>query len=278
MVSTFEIKPAPVLRSYINCYALRCFNTNGLALPRPMYAVEESYLTFFLKEKNFWHVDAFFKRREIATNSLCSLFTQTQGCTWYNGDYSILCVQFAANGISAIFGIPQRILTNSILPAGDLLGKHNQFITEQLSEMNNNIEAMGKLLNDYFTKRLLMQKHEYYTNMIAHIANIIFRSKEMVSIGDLGKLCNMNLRTLERRFSEEVGMPPKLYMRIVRFQSALQNKMLHPEKNWTDICYESSYFDQAHFIKECREFSSMAPEELFKSTPPPKEKIIIIGE
>lgn len=278
MVSTFQIKAAPVLQPYINCYALRCFNTNGIAMPRPMYAVEESYLTFFLKEKHFFYVNNSFKRQEIGTNSLTNLFTQTQGCTWYNGDYSILCVQFAANGISAIFGIPQRILTNSILAAEDILGKDNQLITEQLCEMNNNIEVMGKLLDDYFIKKLLLQKHTPHTNTIAHIANIIFRSRNMVSIASLAKLCNMSLRTLERRFLEEVGMSPKLYMRIVRFQSALQNKMLHPKKNWTNICYESSYFDQAHFIKECHEFASSSPEELFKITPPPKEKTIIIGE
>ncbi len=278
MVSTFQIKPAPVLQPFINNYALRCFNTNGLAMPRPMYAVQESYLTFFLKEKYCSYVDASFKKQDNVTNCLCNLLTQTQGCTWYNGDYAILCVQFAANGISAIFGIPQQILVNSILSAEDIIGKDNQLITEQLAEMNNNLNLMGKLLDKYFIKKLLVQKHTPYTNIIAHVANVIFSSKEMMSIDSLGKFCNISLRTLERRFLEEVGMSPKLYMRIVRFQAALENKMLHPEKSWLHISYESSYFDQAHFIKECHEFASASPEDLFKSTPPPKEDIIMISE
>lgn len=277
MVSTFQTKPAPILQPYINCYALRCFNTGHVAMPRPMYAVQESYLTFFLKEKYCTYVDAFLKRHDNATNTLCNLSTETQGCTWYTGDFSILCVQFAANGVSAIFGVPQRILINSFIPAEDILGKDNELITEQLSEMDNNIEAMRSLLDSYFVKKLLLQNHHYYTNTVARIANVIFHSKDPFSIASLSKLYNISLRTLERRFVEEVGMPPKLYMRIVRFQAALQNKMLCPEKSWTDICYESSYFDQAHFIKDCREFSSSSPEQLFKSTPPPKEETFTIG-
>ena len=45
--------------------------------------------------------------------------------------------------------------------------------------------------------------------------------------------------------------------------------MLHPDKTWTDITYENGYFDQAHFIREVKAFSSKTPEELFKETPPP---------
>ncbi len=54
--------------------------------------------------------------------------------------------------------------------------------------------------------------------------------------------------------------------------------MLHPYKRWTDVVYENSYFDQAHFIKEVKTFSSKTPNELFKYTPPPKENFITKGE
>jgi hypothetical protein len=50
--------------------------------------------------------------------------------------------------------------------------------------------------------------------------------------------------------------------------------MMFPQKNWTAITHESGYFDQAHFIKECKEFSSKTTEELFQFTPPPTEKFI----
>lgn len=50
--------------------------------------------------------------------------------------------------------------------------------------------------------------------------------------------------------------------------------MLNPYKSWTDITHENGYFDQAHFIKEAKMFSSKTPDELFRHTPPPVEKIM----
>lgn len=52
------------------------------------------------------------------------------------------------------------------------------------------------------------------------------------------------------------------------------SKMMNPYKSWTDITYENGYFDQAHFIKEVKTFSSKTPDELFKYTPPPTENFI----
>ena len=121
---------------------------------------------------------------------------------------------------------------------------------------------------------LFSQKHKHYTRVIANTSTSIFRKKGLISVDNLADEANMSLRNFERRFIDEVGMSPKLYIRITRFFGALQNKMLFPQKSWTTITHEGGYFDQAHFIKECREFASKTPEELFQFTPPPTEKFI----
>ncbi len=77
----------------------------------------------------------------------------------------------------------------------------------------------------------------------------------MVSLDALALNANMSFRNFERRFTDEVGTPPKLYARITRFYNALENKMLHPNKRWLDIANENGYYDQAHFIKEVKAFS-----------------------
>lgn len=273
MVHTTQIKPSPLLQPFIHCYALRKFNTGQITMPQPMHAMNECYMTFFLKDKYNIVKDESEKVQYRMSSALCSLFTASQGCAYFKGDYSLLSVQFKSNGFFAIFGIPQRILINSILPVEDILGKDTPLITEQL-ESSNDISEMSRYLNAYFVKKLFSQKHKHYTNVIARISHSIFKNKGLVSIDSLAYDANMSLRNFERRFIDEVGMSPKLYTRITRFFLALENKMMHPQKNWTAITHESGYFDQAHFIKECKEFSSRAPEELFQFTPPPTEKFI----
>ncbi len=62
-------------------------------------------------------------------------------------------------------------------------------------------------------------------------------------------------RQLERVFQREVGLNPKLYARIRRFQQALQQK----NSTWCDIAYHCGYYDQAHLIHDFVEFTGQPP-------------------
>jgi len=273
MVSTTQIKPAPMLQPYISCYALREFDTEGTNMVQPMHAVQECYMTFFLKERFCVVISESGYVRDNISNSLTTFFTEPNGYVCWKGSYVLMCVQFKANGFFALFGVPQQELINNTFAAGDFLGNDSNLMTEQLAACKD-INAMGNCLDDFFIKKLLRQKHSYYTNTIAHISNIILHEKGVVSLDGLAYHANMSIRTFQRRFLDEVGMSPKLYARITRFHHAVDSKMLHPHISFTAIAYECGYYDQAHFIKECREFSKKTPEELFKYTPPPTEKYV----
>jgi len=273
MVATTQIKPTPVLQPFISCYALRVFDTGGQVMLQLMHAVQEFYMTFFLKDRFCATISQSGEVKRGISNSLTTLFTEPNGYSCWEGDYAVMCVQFKSNGFYAIFGIPQKILLNTIFPLEDFIGNDSRLITEQL-EACNSIYQMGKCLDEYFIKLLLHQKQTHYVNTIAHISNIILHEKGIVSLDMLAYHANMSIRNFERRFLSEVGMSPKLYARITRFYNAMENKMLHPYKSFTAVAHECGYYDQAHFIKECREFAKKTPEDLFKSTPPPTEKFV----
>lgn len=273
MVSTIQIKPALVLQPHISWYALRIFDTKHTSLLKPMHAINESYMSFFLEEQFCGLIDDRGEWQGKRSGSLCTLFTQPHGYVTHTGKYKIFCVQFKSNGFFAIFGIPQKEVINSILPVEDILGNDNYLLTEQLEACKNILE-MAALMDAYFTKTLLCKKRKDCTYIIANTADIILKNKGIVSLDSLSSYANMSFRNFERRFVGEVGMPPKLYARITRFNNVLENKMLHPHKKWTDITYENGYFDQAHLIKEVIMFSSKTPEEFFRDTPPPHENFI----
>ena len=74
----------------------------------------------------------------------------------------------------------------------------------------------------------------------------------------------MSIRNFERRFIEQIGVPPKEYYRLVRFNNALITKLKYPQKNWTSIAYEFGYYDQMHMIKEFRQFANLNPSHLLQ--------------
>jgi AraC-like DNA-binding protein len=67
-------------------------------------------------------------------------------------------------------------------------------------------------------------------------------------------------RTLERKFKQILGIPPKKFSNIVRFQRALEKIQSNSASgNLIDIAYEFGYADQAHFIRDFKSMSGIVP-------------------
>ena len=80
----------------------------------------------------------------------------------------------------------------------------------------------------------------------------------LISVTGLAKRVNLSNRQLERQFLDTVGMTPKRFCRIRRFQHVLQ-AMEEPGANWADAAVECGYYDQAHLIRDLRRFSGLTP-------------------
>ena len=66
-------------------------------------------------------------------------------------------------------------------------------------------------------------------------------------------------RRFLERFRSEVGMPPKLFSRVRRFQAVVEKVHMLSEVNWADVAADCGYFDEAHFIHDFRAFSGLSP-------------------
>ncbi|MEM9984393.1 MAG: helix-turn-helix transcriptional regulator [Bacteroidota bacterium] len=69
-------------------------------------------------------------------------------------------------------------------------------------------------------------------------------------------------RRLEREFAQRVGTSPKQLCRAIRLQQALKT-MLEGKKKLTEVGHENEYFDQAHFIKDFKDFTGVSPKEFY---------------
>jgi AraC-like DNA-binding protein len=66
-------------------------------------------------------------------------------------------------------------------------------------------------------------------------------------------------RSFRSLFESYIGLSPKLFCQIIRYQSAV-GRLLHPSRAaFNDIISEYGYYDQAHFIHEFKKFSSECP-------------------
>ncbi len=94
------------------------------------------------------------------------------------------------------------------------------------------------------------------------IMSFIRESRGMITVDTICDRFSINAKYLERRFSEYIGMPPKSFLRIVRFQNALDTYN-RASGSLTDLSLDCGYYDQSHFIRDVKEFSGLTPQEFF---------------
>ena len=76
---------------------------------------------------------------------------------------------------------------------------------------------------------------------------------------DLADHIGISSRRFIQLFSNEVGLTPKLFSRVRRFQQVLQQIRSGTEFSWVDMAASCGYFDQVHFIHDFKEFSGINP-------------------
>ncbi len=74
----------------------------------------------------------------------------------------------------------------------------------------------------------------------------------------------MSQRRFLDRFRGEVGIAPKLFARVQRFQAVIRKVHTLRDVDWAAIAVECGYFDQAHFIHDFRAFSGFTPAQYFQ--------------
>jgi AraC-like DNA-binding protein len=94
---------------------------------------------------------------------------------------------------------------------------------------------------------------------VAVAANSLFASNGVHRVSAMATDSGLSPRQFERRFLAQVGMPPKLYARIIRFNAALDHKLRYPSRAWSRIANDQDYYDQMHLVHDCRAFTGESP-------------------
>lgn len=83
-----------------------------------------------------------------------------------------------------------------------------------------------------------------------------------VSVQSLAEQANLSRRQFLRRFRDTVGIEPRLYSQLVRFQATFEAMDAQRDApNWPDIALRAGYYDQSHFINAFRAFTGWSPAE-----------------
>lgn len=97
--------------------------------------------------------------------------------------------------------------------------------------------------------------------LVLHSANMLIRSAGCVTVEQIAKDTGYTMRYINKCFHRETGLSPKQFSKIVRFQAAVSALNEPFGRTLTEIADDLGYFDQAHFIRDFKQFTGLTPKK-----------------
>jgi AraC-like DNA-binding protein len=174
------------------------------------------------------------------------------------GKFRTIGVYFYPDALKSIFGIDASLLTDKDTDLASVISRTDGDIEEQLLNASSEAKQI-EILSDLFIRKMVSNKTPRAANLqfgLEYIAS----NKGGLSLKEVQSQLCVTERTLERMFRESIGISPKLFLRITRFQCALNLIRTGSFSSFSEVAHNSDYADQSHFIRDFKAFSGIVPQ------------------
>jgi AraC-like DNA-binding protein len=179
-------------------------------------------------------------------------------------DASMIGAHFRPGGASAFVDLPLDELRNSVVDLEALWKDGPRSLREELLEAATP-SAKFRILEDALLARWRRAAH--FHRAVLYALEHFTREPQSVTVGKVTSKIGLSPRRFIEVFTGQVGMTPKVFCRVRRFQHVL-NEIRHSRRVvWTDIALECGYYDQAHFIHDFKEFCGVTPGGYLEERP-----------
>jgi AraC-like DNA-binding protein len=172
---------------------------------------------------------------------------------------SVMGVHFKPGGAFPFLGVSSEAMADRHIGLETLWGRAAVELRERLCEAITPAERF-RILENELSAHLFRPLEKHYA--VSAALNAFERPVKHLMVREMAKIVGLSQRRFIRVFSDEVGLTPKRFCRIQRFQRAAMlahRSNLSPD--WAQIATTCGYFDQAHFINDFLEFSGFTPAD-----------------
>jgi AraC-like DNA-binding protein len=179
-------------------------------------------------------------------------------------------VKFTAGGAWPFFGLAAREFTNRHVALKDVWGAEADRLNARLLDART-IPAKF----DIVARTLLQQaarslgRHPAVDFALARFERAPFSSR----VSTVAARADVGHKRFISLFEREVGVPPKLYLRMTRFQNLLERISAASCVDWAEVVENFGYVDQSHFIRDFREFSGFTPSAYMRHIRPSAQHV-----
>jgi len=253
-----SINPTGILGKYIqNYFIVETYNSIDFMPKERVYPTGNATMVFHYGSPSI------FQKKDSSKNIEPNLVICGQQTSYYDlslsGKTGMILIVFKPHGVKSFFNFPITELLNENLSLHDLLNNETIELEDKLFNAPNNRQRITHLEN-FLIKRLI---HNDEFERVEYALEIIENSKGQIKAQDIAHEVCLGIKQFERTFSKYVGINPKMYASIVRFQNVIQMKRKHKNSSMFELTFDNGYYDHAHFIHDFKSFTGLSPKEFF---------------
>lgn len=168
---------------------------------------------------------------------------------------SMMGVHFRPGGAAPFLGMPASELTDQVIESDTLWGTRANDLREHLLEQPTP-EAKFHALEEFLLRVARgLERSAAVRHALRRFMAVPHESSMRAVAAELG----ISHKHFIAQFRDEVGLTPKRFCRIRRFQHVLRQIEEHKAIEWADVASACGYYDQAHFIHDFQGFSGLNP-------------------
>jgi len=169
----------------------------------------------------------------------------------------LIGIVFSPGGFPAFAFDAAHHFSNQTVALDSIWGGDTQYLRDRLREISSpqgRLFCLEQFLAARFTPRLDRRSRppqiQFALRCFAHNPSISSVRETALQIG-------WSERRFSQVFREEIGLPPKVWCRVQRFQRAVQQLHAGADIRWAELALDCGYYDQSHFANEFRAFSGV---------------------
>lgn len=174
------------------------------------------------------------------------------------GYVNTFAIRFYPFGFANFVTTSIKKLVNKETPIAELFEHSTADALEQNIIYATNTQQRIKIIESFLLDKL--NEKATIDNIVKSTIDTLFETSGSMPIKAILKEGLSKRRQLERKFLSHIGISPKQLGKVIRLQAALKLLLNQKTETFTQIAYESEYYDQNHFIKDFKEFTGTTPK------------------
>ncbi|MDO7877707.1 helix-turn-helix domain-containing protein [Hymenobacter sp. ASUV-10] len=253
------VPPAPALRPFVQHYLLVHVRHADQAV-KPMPPAPQQCLYFYPRgQMRTFHYG---QGQDIAMPASIVVGPQVSRVDLHFApDHLMVCAAFWPGGLHRLLGVPVRELFDFSVESRALLGPGIGEVEARLAETTD-YAAMLAIVESYLLRALRRLPGRPERPLDRLLPTLLPSGRTTAPLEHLAADACLSPRQFERNFVEQVGLAPKLYARIVRFDQAFRLKEQQPDLDWLAVAIHCGYFDYRHLVRDFKEFAGVTPPQL----------------